>query len=280
MQKTGSENLSFLYLCYRDRISDLIKMANAKQKKHIPEPTWDEICDWVGFKIADRGEKYFKDEAVEDVQVFDGGIIGTVMGSDEYTTVVRFENETPDRLGSECSCPYDWGDCKHAVALLLNAVALQRADHEFTVFRGESKPIYSARRTGLRAPSTLKLDTSSNDDSFVSIKTHLKAQSKNELISLLIDFAKNNDRVFRILLDQSDLTTSGASALVKSLQREMQNIMSKPAWWDGWKRRGHLPDFGIVRDGMRSLYASGDHDAVVELGEKLAKKRKIVYRNV
>lgn len=86
--------------CYAPLLQDLTPQA---------------IRKWAGAKIAARGNEYWETGAVSDlVKLENGGLLATVSGNDEYITAV-----TPAPLGlhSACTCPYDGGDCKHAVAL-------------------------------------------------------------------------------------------------------------------------------------------------------------------
>ncbi len=87
--------------------------------KNIDEITIKDIHALVDSKVFDRGKEYFGEGAVLD-PAYDGNkMYADVEGSSHgnYKTEVRIER---GRLQCECSCPYEWGVCKHVVALLLH----------------------------------------------------------------------------------------------------------------------------------------------------------------
>ena len=62
-----------------------------------------------------RGERLYEDGCVEDISVNGNIVTAKVYGSVKYTTEAHF---IPDeKVTFRCSCPYDRGICKHAVAL-------------------------------------------------------------------------------------------------------------------------------------------------------------------
>ena len=80
--------------------------------------SWDELEDWAGDTIVERGKGY-RDNVLDPRLTADGELLAWVDGSETYTTMVW---RNPDgALDHRCTCPYSWGPCKHAVALLLEA---------------------------------------------------------------------------------------------------------------------------------------------------------------
>ena len=84
----------------------------------------DELRRMVGATVYSRGVSYYRDDLVGQItsQLLQGGKIklsAFVMGSDEYKTTAVFDFSKNSFQKFICSCPYDWGDCKHAVALAL-----------------------------------------------------------------------------------------------------------------------------------------------------------------
>jgi len=67
--------------------------------------------------ILKKGNQYYKNDQVTELEEDDGIWTATVIGSDYYTVTV--ETDKSGELAIECDCPYDWGPyCKHAAAVL------------------------------------------------------------------------------------------------------------------------------------------------------------------
>jgi len=87
--------------------------------KSVNDITVKDIHSLVDSKIFERGAEYFSEGCVLD-PTYDGNeICAEVEGSSSsnYKTSVKLER---GKMKCECDCPYDWGVCKHVVALLLN----------------------------------------------------------------------------------------------------------------------------------------------------------------
>ena len=78
--------------------------------------TWEDLNDWAGERIVGRGKSY--KSYVENLCLSpDGALVATVYGTQKYAT--RAGMDANNELFSECTCPYSWGPCKHAVAVIL-----------------------------------------------------------------------------------------------------------------------------------------------------------------
>ncbi len=83
--------------------------------------TYDDLREWAGSKLFSRGKSYIKNVGGL-FRMEDGTLAAWVSGSEEYATSVRLD---PDGdIEYFCTCPYDWGPCKHAVAVVLAAAEL------------------------------------------------------------------------------------------------------------------------------------------------------------
>lgn len=79
-------------------------------------------------ELFQRGKTYFLDRSVEGVGVRrakndDILITGRVHGSERYESVLRLSSRADKVVFFDCTCPYDWGMCKHVVALGLEALS-------------------------------------------------------------------------------------------------------------------------------------------------------------
>jgi len=95
---------------------------------NITEDTITDRCTQAVFK---RGENYYQDGHVQQVNRFDDLVTATVEGSRLYDVTINFDRRSPD---ARCTCPYDGGggDCKH-VAVLLDIAAGAPADNSDSI---------------------------------------------------------------------------------------------------------------------------------------------------
>lgn len=79
-------------------------------------------------ELFSRGKTYFLDRSVEGVTVRrakndDILVTGRVIGSETYESTLRLSPKADKVIFFDCTCPYDWGMCKHVVALGLEALS-------------------------------------------------------------------------------------------------------------------------------------------------------------
>ncbi len=79
-------------------------------------------------ELFQRGKTYFLDRSVEGVTVRrakndDILVTGRVIGSETYESTLRLSPKADKVVFFDCTCPFDWGMCKHVVALGLEALS-------------------------------------------------------------------------------------------------------------------------------------------------------------
>ena len=68
--------------------------------------TFDDLHDWAGEKILNRGKSYVK--RVEQLsRTEDNSLVAWVTGSEQYATSVRIDGAGDFEYF--CTCPYSWG---------------------------------------------------------------------------------------------------------------------------------------------------------------------------
>jgi len=71
--------------------------------------------------VFERGQNYYRDGHIRQLDRFDDLVTATVEGSRLYDVTIEFGGRS---LDTRCTCPYDGGgDCKHIVAVLLDIAA-------------------------------------------------------------------------------------------------------------------------------------------------------------
>ncbi|MBK8564125.1 MAG: SWIM zinc finger family protein [Saprospiraceae bacterium] len=77
----------------------------------------------LGRGIYQKGQDYYENDAVEELEVADANtVVASVFGSEDYTVKIFARTGS---IQAKCSCPYDseWsGMCKHIAAVLIKAV--------------------------------------------------------------------------------------------------------------------------------------------------------------
>jgi len=239
--------------------------------------TLDDLREWAGAKILSRGKSYVRN--VKSLsRTEDGALAAWVSGSEEYATSVRLESDGD--FDYSCSCPYDWGPCKHTVAVVLAAaeqvklkktIPLLAEDEDlFHALFDDSDDDYGdddewqdedEEPDFTAAPATGKGKT--------RLRKIFEGMDREELVALLIDLSGRYPEIERGLLEKEQLATGRVDKIVRSLRREIREVTAEPAWRNHWNDEGNLPDYSHVREQLQTLLESGHADAVLQLGEEL-----------
>lgn len=83
----------------------------------LPEITEDTVRSIAAVSVYTKGYDYFEKDAVVKVWVEKEAYKAHVQGNKLYTVVISKEDE---EIITTCSCPYEWGTCKHIVAVMLS----------------------------------------------------------------------------------------------------------------------------------------------------------------
>ena len=237
---------------------------------------FDDLLYWAGEKIVNRGKTYVK-HVNQLAGTENNTLVAWVSGTERYATSVRIDND--GSLDDFCTCPYSWGPCKHAVAVVLAAAEQVKARQTIPLLDRDSD--LSQTLCG-NADEDKWIDEESKDDDeslHPPRQTKAKAQAKlgkalankshDELLHLLIDLSGRFPDVRRHIVESEQLVGGEVDKLVRALRSEIQNLTAEPAWYNHWRREGSLPDYSHVEDKLRALADQGYADAVLQLGEEL-----------
>ena len=248
----------------------------------LRELTLDELREWAGAKIVGRGQSYIGNVSGLS-RTNDGALAAWVSGSKEYATSVGLD---PDgELEYLCTCPYDDGPCKHAVAVLLAAAKHLKQKKNIPPLT-EGDDLYLALFDDSDDDSPNDGDWMEEDEedwepepvptiSVVPKKGKSKVikifdrMSKEELIAMLVDLTCRYPEIERGMLEKEQLATGRVDKMVSALRQEIRNLTAEPAWYNHWKGEGSLPDYSHVHEQLRALLKTGHADAVLQLGEEL-----------
>ncbi|MDO8947220.1 MAG: SWIM zinc finger family protein [Desulfocapsaceae bacterium] len=236
--------------------------------------TWEDLRQWAGSTIMGRGKTYIKN--VSDLaRTESGGLIAWVAGTEDYATNVEADED--GKLDWFCSCPYDWGPCKHAVAVVLAALEQEKAGRKLPLVdkRGD---LYLAVFDETDDDDEFR-DEDGPDDQEVTVGSSgsdggkntavaeiLGEKSKEELIVLLTDLAARHPEVKRKILEDDQLRSGRIDKLAIALRKEIKAVTGEPAWNNHWNDEGNSPDYSHIKEQFAALLKEGHADIVVELG--------------
>jgi len=245
----------------------------------------DDLREWAGSKIFSRGKSYIRNVGGLS-RMEDGTLAAWVSGSEEYATSVRLD---PDGdIGYFCTCPYDWGPCKHAVAVVLAAAEQVKLKREIPLLNEKDDlflALFDDSDDGYEdddeyeddgewpdedeEPKFLEKPVSVKKKGATKVRKILEGMDKEALVSVLIDLTARYPEIERGILEKEQLATGQVDKIVSSLRREIRSITAEPAWYNPWKGEGNLPDYSHVRERLQALIDTGHADAVRKLGEEL-----------
>jgi uncharacterized Zn finger protein len=246
----------------------------SKKKQNFATLTWDDLESWAGEKIVSRGRSYLKNVR-QLSQMPTGDLLAWVDGSKRYATHIWI---TPKgELKSTCSCPYDWGDCKHAVATLLVYLKMEKSgtpvpkavsnDPRLKIATSETcadyEDDYDVRSTEEGNDQNLHIPPNE------SLRVYLQSFNKDKLIDYLLEISGRYPEVYKEIIDQESLSTGNITKLVASMRSEIREITSEEAWSNYWSGESHLPDYSSLQKKLNHLLQAGHANEVVELGQEL-----------
>ena len=201
--------------------------------------TIGDLQDWVGETILNRGKGYVK--RVDQLsRIEDNALVAWVTGSKRYATSARVD-EAGD-FEYFCTCPYNWGPCKHTVAVIL-AAAEQVKRKESIPLLDENNELYEALY-GDSEENDEWLDDEWEDDDSIHSSTprHTETQAKignilgdksrDELLDCLIDLSGRFPDVRQHIVEFEQLASGQVDKLVRTLKLEIRNLSAEPAWYN------------------------------------------------
>lgn len=236
--------------------------------------TYEDLDQWAGETIRGRGKTYIK-RVGGLCRTEQGELAAWVSGTEDYATLVRLDEEGDHDWF--CTCPYDGGPCKHAVAVIL--AAAQQVKHKrdipllsedddlhLMLFSDEESESIREDEPEVEMPVT---GGKGNRREKAKVRKLVEVKSREELVELVVRLATDFPAVERALLEAEQLKEGRIEPLVRGLRREIHKLTREPAWSNHWSGESDIPDFSHVQQQFRTLLAAGQADALLELGDEL-----------
>ncbi|MDD2463336.1 MAG: SWIM zinc finger family protein [Desulfobulbus sp.] len=241
-------------------------------KSILERLTFADLELWADERVVDRGRSYLK--RVSDLhRTQKGELVAWVAGTDDYATMVRLD---PENMHSwYCTCPYEGGPCKHAVAVILAAAAQFKAGRELSEL-DEDDDLYlmlfadpgNEEELELEHPS-VKLTQQVAKAGDGKIQKLLEGKSREALIDILQHLARIYPRVEQYLREGEQLACGQVESIVRALRKEIHFLTDEPAWRDHWNQEEEVPDYSHVRRQFQALFDAGHYDQLLDLGDDL-----------
>ncbi len=243
--------------------------------------TLEDLREWAGTKIFGRGQSYIR-HVKELSRLEDGTLAAWVSGSEVYATSVCLNDEGD--FDYFCTCPFDWGPCKHAVAVVLSAAEQVKRKKEIPLLKNEDDlyhALFDESEDDYADDDGWPDEVEDEDSDFapetskgrrpgnLRVQKILEGMEKDKLITMILELTAHYPEIERGILEKEQLATGRVDKVVSSLRREIRTITSEPAWYNSWKGEGNIPDYSHVQAQLQALLASGHADAVIQLGEEL-----------
>ncbi len=236
--------------------------------------TFAELENWAGKKIVDRGRSYLKQ--VDGLRRHgEADLVAWVSGTEDYATLVRLDPE--HQHSWYCTCPYDEGPCKHAVAVVLAAaqqVKDQREIKGLDVDDDLSLMLFGDPEDGLdeeeeiaAVPAAKAAKCARGEGG--KLRKLLEGKSREELVDLLVNLARIHPDIEQTLRESEQLCRGQVAPLLRALRKEIAHLTSEPAWCNHWNNEGSVPDYSHVQRQFEALFAAGHFDELLELGDLL-----------
>lgn len=200
--------------------------------------TFDELHDWAGEKIFNRGKDYVK--RVDQLsRTEDNTLVAWVTGSERYASWVSFEEEDEGGFEYFCTCPYNWGPCKHAVAVILAAVEyvkrretiplLDEDNNLREALYGDPKEDDEWLGNEWKDYDSVHTSTPRRTRAQAKIAKILGDKSRDELLDLLIDLSGRVADVRQHIVETEQLVGGKVDKLVRALKSEIRDLTAEPA---------------------------------------------------
>jgi uncharacterized Zn finger protein len=238
--------------------------------------TFDDLRDWAGETILNRGKGYVK--RVEQLsRSQDSHLVAWVIGNERYATSVHVD-EAGD-FDDFCTCPYSWGPCKHAVAVIL-AAAEHVKNEQLIAPLDEDSDLAQALFGDPEEDERIDDEWEENNEPLhpstpwrtnaqAKLGKMLAYKSHDELLDLLIELSGRFPDVRQHIVESEQLASGQVDRLMRTLRSEIRDLTAEPAWHNHWRGEGNLPDYIHLEEKLRALVDHGHADAVLQLGAEL-----------
>lgn len=209
-------------------------MPTTKQLKEVLSKS--KLKQLAGETYFTRGEKYFLSGNVLNLITGDDFASGKVLGTKAYRVHISIKS---GKINWSCSCPLgeDGEFCKHCVAVGLAVLETS------SISKSKTKSI-----------------------TFADVENYLMLLDKGELIKIIIDAAKDSDRVYNKIFIETASKSKDASE-VATLKDIIDDTIATDDFISWREMSDYAQRVDDVVEGLRKLLKDGKVESVISLTE-------------
>jgi uncharacterized Zn finger protein len=244
----------------------------SKKRSSFATITWEDLDTWAGEKVVSRARRYKQN--VQDLRMTkDQELLGWVQGTKRYAAEVWIDGS--GSLLCECTCPYDWGPCKHCVALIL--VYLDALKNRTEVKQASSDDqrrqilTHNAAECGKDFPDMDEYQTPT-EPLAPNLRSKFDSMKKKELVGLLMQVVVAHPEIGKEILEQEEAKSGEVEGIVEAVRCDIEKMCGEPDWDEyDWRNPydATAPDLSSIHKRFDLLVKSGHADEVLELGLEL-----------
>jgi uncharacterized Zn finger protein len=190
-------------------------------------------------------------------------------------------------ISSVCTCPVGSG-CKHAVAIILEYLAIRKANKSALVLTADdvrlslleielpqgpaADPTSPGTSPGMAGGLDMQHGSQRSRGKQISLHQYLEGLTKKDLIGLLDDLIRDYPGVEQEITDRKSVATADADPVLDALLLDIDRITAEDAWSNSWNGESQIPDYSPVKKRMKILLSMEFPDAVVRAGRILLTK--------
>lgn len=192
------------------------------------------LQELAGERVFARGNDYHRDGNVRILALETGRVLAQVDGTETYRTEVTGRDR---KIGGACTCPAyrDWGICKHMVATALAANA--------SAGEGDDKGVGALAR----------------------IREHLKTQSVQALVDMVIRQAERDPRLLAKLEMAATVKGTDAKTLSKQIRKMLDRVTRVGDYVEYPEVAEWAEEVDLVLDAVSDLVGTGNASAALDL---------------
>ncbi len=233
----------------------------------IDSLSMDDIIDWVGERLVQRGVNYQREKRVSDLAILPNGtFVANVKGNAVYSVAVL--RDCDGDLESHCTCPYSL-DCKHGVAALLEYIEcvnkgqsvapLHEEDERLMLFPEDFADFFEQMYDGI--PQLSHNPQLSDGTIAARVQSYLSAMTKEELLHKIYELMPKIPELCTHLDREVDALTADVPLLVKKFRAALESAADEGEY-DSWSD-SIISDFSKAREIMNLFIESGNEDALL-----------------
>ena len=198
------------------------------------------LAEMAGRRSYERGEIYYRNNAVKNLRITGDRASATVAGTQKYKVHILAKE---DAISATCTCPayQNSGFCKHCVATGLAIMHSIRSDNDNEIYISE-------------------------EDEIEIVRNYLKTKEIEELVEIIIDQAIENDHLMQTLSVKAESATEDGIAVAK-IKGYIDEAVETCGFVEYYECLNYANGLNEVLEIVQNLFDRAPAEEVMELTE-------------